>query len=50
MKTMECGCSFLSHITGIPNKSFEGKDKKCEHYQDGDCEILTEEITSYKPK
>jgi len=44
MGTGECECNFLSQVKGLKNQSFKGRDRTCEHYPDGNCDIVTEEI------
>ena len=43
-KTGECSCHFMPQKERLEAQSFEGKDRTCKHYPNGDCEIVTEEI------
>ena len=47
-KTGACECHFEPHMTGLKRMEFEGKNRICSHYPGGNCDIVTEEITSLK--
>lgn len=48
MKTGKCECTFMPQMKNLERRSYEGEKRTCEHYPNGNCEIITEEIKSEK--